>query len=339
MIKNSVSSSLGGGTMNMKGEKFDAIDKDKYYEKIDTERVHIAKATCNAFKRIQDYELTHKMVEQMSEKEVLDMYIYFKEHDVATNTILNTHSVLSIYMEDYWKSRQKETNNVFQFIDTRMVRDLCVDTKKPDQLTYYMLQNCLKRLENPSDQFILLGIFEGVLGKSSYCELSYASLEYANRSKHELWLAGIDKFGEVNLTNRLYRASEQLFEYAEKASSLYKYKSMDNDTIYMLQGEEIVKPRIGYSEATKRDVASRKEMMKTRIRNILNHLELENMSVQSIFWSGVWYSLQKFKFEYGTSDIDAVFRHKDYEKIRAQYSLSHRVPDVKQSLRTKGYSI
>lgn len=321
--------------MKMEDIRFNEAEKEMYFNSLNEERVHYKKAVKNTFKRIEDYETTHGFVQEWTKNNILELYKYLREvKGVAVNTLLNTHTILKAYVDFYCNTN--DGINHLSRITNKEIKDLFLEKSKTHSISYIKLHELLELLPNPSDQFILLGLFEGVMGKSSYCELAYASLENANYQTKEIWLVEVNESGDI-VPGRKYVASEKLFQYAIKASNMYTYIYLDNQQKCTLCGNGIVKARAYNGEYVRQDVQTRKGIINVRIRSILNYLGLEHLSASHIYWSGVWYALQQAKVNHGCKNIDEVFKTKSYLKIKEQYNLSDRAADVRQTLRTRGY--
>lgn len=311
--------------------------KEEYYNNIDKERVHVRKNLIHSFIRISNYEDKFgKMIQFFNMDEILLMYKNMLEiEDRTTGTILNTHYGLKLYI-DYCIQQKICKDNIFDKITGPQI-SMLNSKGKNKQLYYDELQEKLALLINPVDKFIILGLFEGIYGKS-YSEIGYSTMEKANKEQCEIWLVTIDKSNTMDFQKRKFIASKQLFDYALDSSQIYEYYAQIVSQNYQLKGDKIVKCRINgdEDEESETEIAI-KGKVATKINNICKYLNLEHLSPIDIRWAGIYHALTSLQAKLELDTIDEVFKTPQYQQIKENYQLHDRKFVTIDALRKRGY--
>lgn len=204
-------------------------------------------------------------------KQILNYYKWIGTSSVQLLVLYNT--TFSRYAQ--WAIENNlvvDAQNHFDMISREALIN-CINKNALDNkiITKAELDKCLKELNNPSDKFILLAIFEGIKGNS---------LEDIVFFK----LSSIDKENKTAKlrSGRTVELSDELIKYAEESEQEYDYVSLTpNLTVLKLKEEpdRVIKPK-GNSHNGKMRIA-------VRIKFICNFLGLpDNINATALFESG-----------------------------------------------------
>lgn len=167
-------------------------------------------------------------------------------------------------------------------------------------LSYDQLQSMLKSLINPSDQFIILALYEGINGFQC-SEITGAKIGMIDKDKKEMHTAG----------DRIIPVSDQLIHYAEQSVDEYQYYTFsgDDSTVILLHGDEdlIVKYFPNRTD-TSRDRLRRG--IHTRLKRILDYCGLyKRINIKNIMESGRMHQIEMTIKKYKMSGIEEFFTH------------------------------
>ncbi len=306
--------------------------KKSYYDSL-SNRVHMQKTVRISFDRIRDYEQKlGKHIENFNKSEMSEMFRWMLiDKQISLGSVLNTHSALKGFINTYFENNAVVINSVSR----QEIKDMCVQDTTSKKISYADLQAKLPLLKNPSDQFFLLGLFEGIQG--NYCrEFRFSTMQDSNDQTREIWLAFYDEVTGVQLKGRRFQASPQLYEYAKQSVNEYRYYAQVTSLTYDLAGDEIVKQSKDVSDRYESNSVCQTAFWR-RLHAILDYLELGKLQARDLRWGGIWYSLQKIQLEKGLNAIDDVFKTSEYQLVKSNYQLSDRKYDILQSLKRQGY--
>lgn len=161
----------------------------------------------NYFEKVSDIETRlQKDVSNFTYYEIIEFYKILNKTSISTLRVLN--SQLSIYTQ--WCLQQNlvsDSQNHYLEIKTedymKCINKVLLEVRVIDKETIY---DWIKELVNPRDQFILLGLFEGIKGKD-FCELAKLRPEDVNGNKLILCTGR-----EVKISDKLKYIIQQCIE-------------------------------------------------------------------------------------------------------------------------------
>lgn len=166
------------------------------------------------FDRTEEYELRlGKDLSSFIKQEILDMYKTFNFEAVETVNVINSH--FSLYTQ--WCLQQNLVPDCQDHFLEIKANDLisCINMAvlKKSIVSLETLRGWLRKLPNPSDQFIMLALFEGI-GGQNFCELSNLKMSDFNGNT-------------VNLcTGRTLTVSDELVKLARESDNTLIYKGV-----------------------------------------------------------------------------------------------------------------
>lgn len=166
------------------------------------------------FDRTEEYELRlGKDLSNFIKQEILDMYKTFNFEAVETVNVINSH--FSLYTQ--WCLQQNLVPDCQDHFLEIKANDLmsCINMAalKKSIVSLETLRGWLRKLPNPSDQFIMLALFEGI-GGQNFCELTNLKMSDFNGNT-------------VNLcTGRTLTVSTELVDLARESDNTLIYKGV-----------------------------------------------------------------------------------------------------------------
>ena len=276
----------------------------------------------NIFGKIESEEsFKEKDICEFNEKEILEVLKSFNTSSV--NSLRVKCSILRSYAA--WCERKgliKNNMNCFNNVYGEDI-DKCVnkEMKKSKLMSYERLLSLCNDLPNPVDQFILLGIFEGMKGKR-LIELTSLRL----KDLHE------DYF---DLPTRKIKVTTKLYAVAMEAATTDIYVTLRGryQEKNLLQCDYVFKPK-----ATACVEISLEEDNYARIRkrmsNIKEVLDEPELTVASLYYSGMIHYMNKIAEEKGIDLLD-VINVPEYEQIKDKYQIT--LPNYAIKANIKGY--
>ena len=286
--------------------------KDKYLleESNDTRRKYIE----TLFKRAEKYEVQYgKDLSKFTLGDIMYMYkssnyrsldslrVVNSTYALYTNAAIGNHDGANHYLE-------MTTSKFCSVLNREVIEKRCVTREK-------ILEWCAE-LPNPSDKFVLLGLFEGISGKD-YCE--FVDLEKED----------IDVDNDIiNINGKKRKFSHQLCLFAEEAAIEENYYPVTSDgiskaeSIMFKTSNKIVKD---YNNTDDNPTSFRKgRRIYHKIIRAFKYLGVESyMSPKAVRDSGIIEDLRKIKEENGLSNGE-VFADKYRIPVEEKYNRSIR---------------
>lgn len=182
------------------------------------------------FNKTEEFETRlDKDLSNFTVYEIIDLYKTLNFASIGSLTVLNSH--FALYTD--WCLRQNivpDCQNHFIEITPDTLHN-CVNTiaLKKSIITRETLYGWLNELDNPSDAFVMLALFEGIKGKE-FCEI--VNLKMSDFSGNTVKLC---TGRELTVSNKLVELAKEtdstLEYYAVKASSLRKFTLLDEGYI------------------------------------------------------------------------------------------------------------
>lgn len=182
------------------------------------------------FNKIEEFEIRlNKDISCFTVYEIVDLYKTLNFASIESLTVLNSH--FALYTD--WCLRQNmvpDCQNHFMEITPDVVRS-CVNTiaLKKSIVTRETLYKWFNELQNPSDAFIMLALFEGIKGKE-FCEIVNLKMSDFSGNKVKL-CTGRELIVSDKLVELAKKTDETLEYYAVKAGSLKTYRLEDEGYI------------------------------------------------------------------------------------------------------------
>lgn len=277
-------------------------------------------------------EKLQKDIALFNKNELSDMYT---ELDGALKTLLHLQTFLRKYAKYYSDNffvycpvsdmTQKEAEIAYNRREKKKIN------KNVFPVKYFL--NRIDELKNPSDQFLMYGLFQGVRGVSN-CELAFSTMEDCDFAGRKIWLPKLD--GDTIIEKgRLYEADKKLFDYAVKASSAYTYYTyeLNREQRINLVSNRIIKMRVDSGIPSSEVAMTGKTRIDKRLRVLLKHMGLNDYCGLDIYKAGLAYYIKKICLEYGISDILDVFETEEYKKLQQQYDLTDNNRNVRRLLK------
>lgn len=277
-------------------------------------------------------EKLQKDIALFNKNELSDMYT---ELDGALRTLLNLQTFLRKYAKYY-------SDNFFVYCPifdmTQKEAEIAYNRreKKKIEKNVFPVKDFLNKiddLKNPSDKFLMYGLFQGIRGTSN-CELAFSTMEDCDFIERKIWLPKLD--GDTLIEKgRLYEADQKLFDYAEKASKTYTYYTYEKNREQRIDlvSNRIIKTRVDSSIPSAEVAMTGKTRIDKRLRVLLKHMDLNDYCGLDIYKFGLAYHIKKICLEYGISDILDVFETEEYKKLQQQYDLTDNNRNVRRLLK------
>lgn len=307
--------------------------KNAFIEKAKAENLTDVLKQKHIFNKTERFEeKLQKDIALFNKNELSDMYT---ELDGALSTLLHLQTFLRKYAKYY--------SNIFfvycpVFDMTQKEAEIAYNQreKKKVDKNVFPVRDFLKKvdeLKNPSDKFLMYGLFQGIRGVSN-CELAFSTMEDCDFIEKKIWLPRLD--GDTIIEKgRLYKADQKLFDYAIKASKTYTFYTYEKNREQRIDliSDRIIKMRADSGIPSSEVAMSGKTRIDKRIRILLKHMDLNDYSGLDIYKFGLAYHIKKISLEYGISDILDVFETEEYKKIQQQYDLTDNNRNVRRLLK------
>ena len=256
-------------------------------------------------------KMENELDKDLSNFTVYEIVEYYKMLNASSfDTLFVMNSQFSMYTQ--WclqKSLVKDNQNHFLEMTLEHLKD-CLNKALVDMkiVTREMILNWIDDLPNPKDQFVLLGLFEGLKGKD-FCELSKLRPENIKGN-----VASLCTGREIKLSNRLLKIiSDCVVE-----DKYYSISGNGTKVMPLLDKGFIIKD---YPNA-KVDVSDFQSGRKiyNSITRILNYFDVgEFMTANSIFESGKIQMIKERAKELGMTCKDYVYSNY-IEEVENKYN-------------------
>lgn len=262
------------------------------------------------FENTEEFETNNgKDIYDFSAFEIEDMY---KTMNISSyDRIRNIHSSLSLYTQWCLKERLVKDNlNHFYEIDKdQLLNYLNVAMFKRRILSRDFLLAAISKLPNPSDGFMVLGLFEGIKG------IQYADFENINLKQ----IHG----NELHLRDgRVMIISDQLKDLAIRSAEEYNYYSTSGSQVKTVtlvgDADQILKD---YPNVKGGNFGNR---FFQRLKRIFRFLDMEWMRATQLSQSGQIEFIKMRSKELGISPMEYMDKYKD--EIAKQFHLGLFVP-------------
>lgn len=229
----------------------------------------------------------------------------------SLNVIKVTNSVYKTYT-DWCEKNGKAVNNIYSSLSERdLVGYLDVDGVRNQFVTREMIYKWCDLLPNPSDKFLLLGLFEGICGKE-YCEF----VHLRTRDVYSDTL-------ELNLYNRgRIKVSPRLIQYAVESAETTRYYSISGKQkkIGQYKESDLVIKEYASVQPTTDDYWSGRRIYKKYLRVAHFLFGSSEPTSKNISDSGIIEMIRRRSMELGISNKDYIIHHSD--EIARQYGRS-----------------
>ena len=251
--------------------------KKRYIDENKNRNLNLEKQCLILFNRCQPYEESaDKDIACFSTAEILECFQAF--NTVSLESFLNAPAPSEIYTD--WCIANhilvKDRQNHFREINTEMLKG-CLNSYFKDKrvITREYILNNMDLLLNPSEKFVLLGLFEGI---GSNTNIAYKDFE-------NLRIECFDtEKGELQVGNRMIKYSKELYNLAKEAANTYDnvvYDKNGNERhVKLADDDRIVKPAVNASTFDYRNIIMKKLQ---KIKKALNNPVL---NIQSLKESG-----------------------------------------------------
>ena len=260
------------------------------------------------FKKVDSFEKRKgKDCSEFNSKEILTFLTM--NNDRSLSVIDNRNSMLSNYTDwcltnGFIKTGQ---NHYEELTIDDLKRCLNKEKMKESVISRNDLLEAIKELQNPRDQFILLGIFEiGV--KRHFADLVNVSIDDFDRENNVL-----------KLTNREVIVSDQLCDLAMAANENLIYYDTRNRAVPLI-GDKIIKYTVRGPKSEK-DVDDYGKKIIAIVRRNLDYLGLDNMIPRDIAFSGMIHRIKEYGKYYNLEPREVVLNKKLYKKVCQQYDV------------------
>lgn len=294
----------------------------------------------SVFKKTEPYEVKNGCdICNFSTEQLVDMY---KKFNLKYRTKIVYHGKLVQYVKCSSLSTDafdKAYEILLQENNEQNENNENRSKSSQNSITYKEIMDFIETLDNPSDKFIIYGLFCGICGKD-YIELSYSSMEDSDKETKMIWLAGYDEYGDIILKGRKFFADDKLFQIATESCESKKYIAKCSDGSKMIKNISSDDLRI-LKRAKKINDNNGNKVHRTTITDRLNKLtqntKLGRINPSFLYWSGVAYNVKKIALEIGEENITAkkAMRLPEFKKIREQYNI--RIEDRSLVLKLEWY--
>ena len=258
---------------------------------------------CNFEKASVFEDELNKDLSNWTTTEILDYYKYLSTASIDTLIVLNSH--FGLYTQ--WCIQNglvKDHQNHFLEISKEILKTcLNIGLAKQKIISREQLVTAIKELPNPSDQFVLMAIFEGIKGKD-FCEIINARMSGIKQGKMAL------------CTEREILVSKELENIAYESAEEYKYYTLgmqkDKEIILVDNADSIIKDYPNSSPGSDEFIKGRR--IYNKLNRAIGYLGLsESMTANSIYESGrIWFIREELK-KYSISLAD--YFKSDYKNI------------------------
>lgn len=261
---------------------------------------HAKKIMEPKFDQTEEFEKRlNRDVAEFDKSDILDYYR--KLHTCKIKTLININSQLKTYADYYYSKNNIEGCNAFSDITNQELKS-CIDLGKQriKVLTYDEIQNGIKNLMNPAEQFIILALFEGLGGKALV-------------DLHHIRVSDLCNGTTKLASGRSIPISDQLFSLAQKASESIEYyqhtKNGDLKTVLFKTGDDrIIKAYCNEGDNTK----NRRQVIYNRFKRAVASIGMDELEPRDIHTSGGLHFINEVIKAEGLSPYDAIVKYHTY---------------------------
>lgn len=227
--------------------------------------------------------------------EIITLYKSFGTSSINYLTVMN--SQYSKYTD--WCLNEhlvKDNQNHFREIDQDTLASCLNKIRiKAMVVSEEELYRSFNQIQNVSDQFLCLALFEGICGKNA-SEISNLRLENFDMDKKL-----------VHLETRTVRVSTKLCELAKESAFEYVYYSQKRELHYNLQDQNIIK--VMYNVKEPNDNRRRKGIF-NRLTKLNEQFGVEYYSISALVESGRINMVKRLMREDGYDLLNCLINHK-----------------------------
>ena len=228
--------------------------------------------------------------------EIMDFYKTINITSLESLVVLNSH--LSMYTQ--WCLQQNlvpDCQNHFDEIDSDILIG-CINTTTLEKsiITRKTLNIWLSKLNNPSDAFVMLCLFEGIKGKD-FCEI--ANMKLSDFSGNTVKLC----------TGREMVVPDKLIELAEITDKTMEYRAVSrtNMKVYPLEEEGYILKKYTNTQDEVSDYQRGRRIYQKLLRNFADLEVADYMKANSLVESGKIDYINRRAQEEGMSGKDFLF--------------------------------
>ncbi len=268
---------------------------------------------CN-FEKVSGFERSYdRDLCNWTKMEIMEFYKYLGTASVSTLVVMN--SAFSQYSQ--WCNQNnlvKDHQNHFSEITAEMLHH-CINIGLAKQLIIVRQQLIteIRSLPNPSDQFALLALFEGIKGKD-FCEI----LNIKTKDISD---------GHIKLcTGRVVRISKELENIALESASTYDYYTLgDKGKVIPFIGDadSVIKDYPNVTEGTSDFIKGRR--IYNKLNRAIDYLGLSsNITANALYESGrIWFIKQEL--EKYNMNLEEYLKSKNRKDMENQYNSIHSI--------------
>ncbi len=259
------------------------------------------------FSRFSTKEIElNKDLSQFTKEEILDFYT--KIHTASVLILENINSQMAKYTS--WTGYSE---NSYKSIDLYDLNN-CIDTHKVNEMFIKRkdLLSLCEQMMNPRDKMVVLGLFEGIKGQN-YCEFACMKNEDFDFDSKTVYLRA---------TDRTINISDELAEYIQQTIETDVYfpitqRSKRTNYEFKKGSGYVLKPF--YNQVNFKDEYRRGRNIYVALVRNLKYFEIENLSAQSIFESGIIYFVNKEAAKCEMSAMEVLHNKDKCELIKKQF--------------------
>lgn len=227
-----------------------------------------------------------KDVYDFNQFEIMEMYEYHVWSSI--DSLYNLNNRFALYADWALSKMMIRTNiNYFRSFDREALQRFVVQMViEKSVITREEVLDLANQLENPSDAFILLCLFEGICGRE-YLEIALAetrNITYVDESNITMHVTDGKKERDV-------RISKELYHFALEANDTLVYSPLTGDTIEsinLVDGKYIINDFPGvWGTDPDKELLNRGRRIYTRLIRILKWLGTIGVNKMSLINSGI----------------------------------------------------
>lgn len=249
-----------------------------------------------------------KSIIDFNKDEILQMY---KELNFGVSTLTEINNYLLAFAE--WNEKLDSSYKDIKFDELFKVK------KEEDILSFFTIRDIIKTLDNYTDRFLILGIFEGITGPRLH-EITLAKIEDIDTQKSTMKI--YDAKGDERIFDREIKISNNLLLTALEANKEKEYRG-DN----FCQKYDNMEYIIGFGNKRINENETVEEIAEKRYRTL--HSRLKTISKNT-----------KVPFTFKTLKMSGiVFEFKGVVEGKSKESITIEDPHVQEILLKYGYNL
>lgn len=243
--------------------------------------------------------------------DIQDMLKTFNISSFESLRMMNSH--MSLYTQ--WSISRNmvlDSQNHFLEVKDEIILD-SVNSNKVNEsvVTRETLLTWIQALENPSDKFLFLALFEGIEGKE-FCEL--ANLRMSDFKGNCVKLC----------TGREIAVSDKLVAFAVESNSTYKYTAVDGKgkkVIALRQEDFIIKSYPNAADEFEVSDFAKGRKIYRKFRRARNSIEREWIKPSNLIDSGIIHLIKEYAKKEGIASTEVVYKHPEIITNQYDYNI------------------